>query len=473
MLQEGYKQTPRSTPSVMTAASSEHGVKWFGLGRRAPSSSLEISHPGNRSQIRYEIHFPAPDGASKIAILRHHITTRNFFALLLNKPLVGLTFYQALIDLHERLLALMPRESNCTIMIMDYLTSNRLHNVCNEPAAAAGLLAYSEDDEVQWPEGWREGLVHCSGMYTRLRELPEFRDISQVSRVLLEHSHLKLQAKIQVAEDKFSTFVFDDMWSSHTTHGSAARASFDHFRRFLLQFYEKAFRGWPPKGTRDSDGNWLTRTVVCHLQKDFGALYDYYVDRDVIWAEVQERGERYPVIVRKKNGVVTKISNDGLDLAKLLVHFDRKHKHPHIPHPYPLLPDCIPVSSTGKALYKQPLFTSKTKTLEKRTIYAYSVAINAHLLGPEVANNSLVEAFQRFENTDHVGETNPRDARKARWLLLIGILQMLSHVSPDTPDLWFKDDVPYFLMSQFGKTPPWVLAHEHVSDEANPVAIHP
>lgn len=463
MLQEGHRRTPKSAPSVLSASSSEHGVKKFSLGRRrAPSSSSDIGNLENEAQIRHEIHFPAPDGASRIEILRYHITTRNFFAFLLNKPLVGLTFYQALIDLYERLLVFMPRECNTSDVIIRFVTRNRLHNVCNNPAAAAGLLAYSEDDEVQWPEGWREGFVHCSGMYTKLRELPEFRDISHVSRTLLERSHLELQARIQVAEDRLSTFNFEDMWPSHTTHPSAARASFDYFRQFLLQFYGKAYKNWPPRGVENSDGNWLTRTVICHLQEDFGALYDYSVDRDVVWAETKEPSERYRVMVRKKNGAVIKINNDGLDLAKLFVHFDHEHKHPHIPHPYPLLPRSMPVGETGKAQQKQSLFTSKTKALEKQIIHAYSIASNALLLGPHVAANSLVEGFQRFEKTDHLGETDPRDARKGRWILLFGILQTLSHVSADTPDIWFKDDVSYYLMPRLKGPPPWVTEPENI-----------
>lgn len=469
MLQDGHKRSSRSPPSVISA-SSERSARRFGLGRRAQSPSSEISTLGSEAQIRHEIHFPAPNGASRIEILRHHITTRNFFALLLNKPLVGLTFYQALIDLHERLMMFMPRDSNCTGTIGGFLTRNCFHNICNDPAAAAGLLAYGEDDEVQWPEGWREGFLHCSGMYTKLRELPEFRDISHVSKTLLERSHLELQARIQVAEDRLSSFNFDDMWPSHTIQPPAARASSENFRRFLLQFYEKAYKTWPPRGTQNSDGNWLTRTVVCHLQKDFGALYDFYVDRDVVWAQTKEPSERYRVMVRKKNGAVTKINNDGLDLAKLFVHFDHKHKCPHIPYPYPLLPDSIPVGDAGKTQQKQSLFTSKAKALEKQIIHAYSVASNALLLGPDVATNSLVEAFQRFEKTDHPGETDPRDARKGRWILLFGILQVLSHVSADTPDLWFKDDVSYFLMPRLKGTPPWVMGPENVFAEATPAA---
>lgn len=473
MLREGFKRTPRSSPSVVsTAASSGRDVRRFGLGRRVPPSSLEISKPRHEAYIRHEIHFPAPDDASRMEILRYHITTRNLFAFLLDKPLVGLTFYQALIDLHERLLMLMPREANCAELMMGFLMRNRLHNVCNDPAAAAGLLAYSEDDEVQWPEGWREGFVHCSGMYTNLRALPEFLDVSHTSRTLLERSHHELQARIQVAEDRLSAFHFGDMWPPYTNQPPAARTSFDHFRRYLLQFYENAYKTWPPRATQNTDGKWLTRTVICHLQKDFGALYDYYVDRDVIWAETKEPGERYRPMVRKKNGAVIRINNDGLDLAKLFVHFDQKYKYRHIPHPYPLLPDSMPVDDTRKAQHKQSLFTNKAKAIEKRITHAYLVASNTLLVGPDVATNSLVEAFRRFERTDHLSEIDPRDARIGRWILLFGVLQVLSHVSADTPDLWFKDDVSYFLMPRLKGTPPWVVGAEIAFEEAAPAATH-
>ena len=473
MLQEGYKRTPRTSPSVLSdASSSNRGAHRFALGRRAPHLSSDVPRVGYDAQFRYEIHFPAPDGASRTEILRHHITTRNFFALLLIKPLVGLTYYQALIDLHERLLMLMPKESNCTDVMIEFLMRSRLHNVSNDPAAAAGLLAYSEDDEVQWREGWREGFVHCSGMYTKLRELPEFHDISHITRKLLERSHLELQARIQVTEDRLSTFNVDDMWPPHTTQPLAAWTAFDHFRRFVLQFYEKAYKTWPPRGIHNSDGNWLTRTVVCHLQKDFGALYDYYVDRDVVWAETKERGERYRVMVRKKKGMDIEIKDDGLDLVKLFYQFDHKHKYPHIPHPYPLLPDSMPVDDTRKGQHKQSLFTNKGKAMEKKIAHAYLVASNALLGGPNVATNSLVEAFQRFEKADQIGETDPRDARKGRWILLFGILQVLSHVSADTPGLWFTDNVSYFLMPQLKGMPPWVMDEENVFEEATPAASH-
>lgn len=104
--------------------------------------------------VVYKIFMPPPAKDGKVDVLRHHITTRNFFAFLRRQPLVGFTFYQALVDLHERLEEYLPPTMDCAGAIKAYLVTIGLVNVCNEPRAAAGLLAWSED--IRWNEGWRE-----------------------------------------------------------------------------------------------------------------------------------------------------------------------------------------------------------------------------------------------------------------------------------------------------------------------------
>ena len=471
LLEEGYKRTPKCSSQGRPAAPPVRGIKKLSL-RSAPSIA-DMGSPEQEALICHEIHFPAPPDASGQELLRYHITTRNFFAFLLNKPLVGLTFYQALIDLHERLMTCMPKDADHTELMVRYLTRNRLHNVCNDPVAASGLLAWCEDEEVQWQEGWREGFVHCCGLYSRLRSLPEFRDISHVSRTLLERSSIEIEARIGCAAERLSNFNFDDMWPVHNTaQPHSARASFYHFRTFLVGFYEKSYKGWPPRCAQNTDGNWLSRSVVARLQKDFGALYDYYVDRDVVWSQMMGPSEQYRNFIRTTNGIHTKVSDDNLCLEKLFVQFDHKHKFPHIPHPYPILPISIQTNDAARQQQKQALFGSKTKAYEKRIVHAYSEASNALLLGPEVASNGLVEAYQKFERTDHLGEINPRDARKGRWILLYGILETLSTISADTPNLFFTNAVSYFLNPRLKGTPPWMTGKGSFFEEASPMVSH-
>lgn len=111
--------------------------------------------PEHRTRgVSYQIYMDPPARGSKVDILRHHITTRNFFAFLRRKSLVGFTFYQALVDLRDRLEEYLPPTIDCAAALRSYLVTLGLVNVSNEPRAAAGLLAWSED--VRWNEGWRE-----------------------------------------------------------------------------------------------------------------------------------------------------------------------------------------------------------------------------------------------------------------------------------------------------------------------------
>ncbi len=108
--------------------------------------------------VQYKLYIDSCSGGSKVDVLRYHVTTRNFFAFLLRRPLVGFTFYQALVDLHERLEEYLSPNIDCAVALQSYLVMIGLVNVSNEPRAAAGLLAWSED--VRWNDGWREAYVH-------------------------------------------------------------------------------------------------------------------------------------------------------------------------------------------------------------------------------------------------------------------------------------------------------------------------
>ncbi|KAL8846392.1 MAG: hypothetical protein Q9221_008505 [Calogaya cf. arnoldii] len=448
-LQEGFQRTVKLSPSRHGTSRLRGGMKNLNLvatGRQKLPTLSETGHCSNDNPIRHEIHFPAPEEASRIEILRHHITTRNLFAFRLDRPLVGLTYYQALTDLNERLLLYMSQEIDCTRIIIRYMMSGNLHNVANDPGAAAGLLAWTENSGVQWVEGWREAFVHCVGMYDNLRGLPDIRDISHASRTLLERSHVELQARIEACEARLSAFDFDDIWLASAWSSTLPRCAFDRLRQFLRQYYEKTYRGWPP-GVRGSNDRWLTRKLVQRLQIDFGSLYEYYVDRYRGW------NAKY-------------LHEEDKSLTDALSSYDKMFRCPHIPYPYPLLPASATELTLGKPM-KQSLFTTKAKTMEKRTLHACLEASNSLHVGPETTSNGLVEAVLRFEKSDLVPEGNPREVRQGRRVLLYGILQVLATISVDTPGLWIND-VPYFLNPRLEGSPSWTTKGGQALERANP-----
>ena len=421
----------------------------------------------NEAPTSFEFYLPPPEEASKSVTLRHYITTRNFFALLLNKPIVGLTLYQALIDLQDRLESYMPKDVDCTGILIRYLAANGLHNVTNDPAAAAGLLAWSEDSQVYWREGWREGFVHCCGMFAELQGLPEFGDVSDASCKMLENSVRDLQARIESAEERLARFTFDNMWPQDSPKRDPGRVNHQQCAHFFRQFYEKQHKRWPPKQTQQNLGYWLTRDMVLYLQRDFGALYDYLVDRNIGWDEKSGSKEEPRGMVDNAGKAITESTTSHRSLGEILCHFDRKYKYPHIPHPHPLLPNPIPGNgnSTQK---KEGLFSSRSKNVEDRINREYVEASNYRLLPKVITNNPLVEAFIRFEKTDMAGHADVREARLGRWTLLYGILQVLATVSVDTPNLFSKNGASYFLNPSLKGSPPWKTDSGNSLEAASP-----
>ncbi|KAL8952532.1 MAG: hypothetical protein Q9222_001562 [Ikaeria aurantiellina] len=464
-LQEGFQRTAKLSPSRNNTSALRGGMRNLNLtakGRQALPTLPENGNRGADNPIRHEIHFPASENASRIEILRHHITTRNLFAFLLDRPMIGLTYYQALTDLYERLAFYMPQEVDCAQLVVRYLIRNQLQNVSNDPAAAAGLLAWIESTQSRWLEGWREAFVHCVGMHKELRDLPEHRDIGHETRALLERSHVELQARIEACESRLSSFNFDDVYLATRMPSPLACRSYDRFRQFLRQFYERIHKDWPPAASHGGSNNWLTRELVHRLQEDFGSLYDYYVDRGRCWDKVVEP------TVYENTGVNHPDHQDPL--TRPLLAFDKKSKSIHIPYPYPRLPASSAELFENKPI-KQSIFSTKSKTMEKRILHSCAEASNSLLVPAETASNGLVEAFLRFEKVDLISEANPREVRQGRWVLIYGILQVLATVSVDTPGLCFKD-VPYFLNPRLGSKFVQQIDTEKGLEEANVTLSH-
>ena len=81
------------------------------------------------------------------------------------------------------------------------------------------------------------------------------------------------------------------------------RAVSDRFRKFLRQFYAGAYQGWPIRKGQQGNALWLDRAIVGRLQDDFSALYDYFVNRDVVWNEDEEEDRTVRQWLRSANNL--------------------------------------------------------------------------------------------------------------------------------------------------------------------------
>ncbi|KAL2208256.1 hypothetical protein CC79DRAFT_1308082 [Sarocladium strictum] len=430
-------------------------------GQPTPPVSEDASIGDADGQISYEMYFPTPGNLSRTDQLRHQITTRNVFALLYHASLVGITLHQALSDVHTRLDAYMPPECDNVGQIINYLSARGIDDVRSDPETAISLLSWSEGQDVRWEEGWRECFIHCTGMYRDLDRCSDFRTTTPITKALLERACLEMQLRVQSAEERLSDFAYDDMWpGSIPVAKSPARAAAGRLQHMLASHYARIYGTWPPASRpsqlsppgspMEEDGlpeedMWLTRTIAAHLQKDFGALYDYLVNRDIVWDVSEARSGRKWMMASESGNRAFEADVPEVPMTDLLIEFDNKLRFPHIPHPYPL----GKIGGSGG--------NSKPGSLERRVHLAYTESTNIYALGSDFTHSDLIDAYVAFEKTDRVGEVDPATARRGRWTLIYGILQTLASISVDTPRVRYHEGVSYHLSPRLrgSKIPPW------------------
>ncbi|KAF4986521.1 hypothetical protein FDECE_15915 [Fusarium decemcellulare] len=401
-----------------------------------PPASEGTSIGDYEGQISYEMFFPPPQNGSRIDQLRHQITTRNVFALLCHASIVGLSLHQALSDLHVRLDSYMPPYNDNVSQIVRYLSSRSLNDVRSDPETAVSLLAWAEGPDVRWADGWRECFLHCVGMSERVEKCKDSKCVTPITKAMLDRASMEMQVRVQSAEERLADFDFDDMWA-HSQEVSAAKSAAERLQRMFQGHYERIHGEWPP-APPESDA-WLTRTLAMELQKDFGALYDYLVNRDIVWDVSEARSGRKWMMASESGTESFEPDTVEVPMTDMLIEFDNKQRFPHIPHPYPLVPQSIsPVEMAvardpgglfrrGKKMEENP----NASKMERRVQLAYMESTNIYTLGSDFAANELVAAFDQFEKSDRVGDVNPAAARQGRWVLIYGILQTLASVCVD------------------------------------------
>ena len=234
---------------------------------------------------------------------------------------------------------------------------------------------------------------------------------------------------------------------------SMQRGCFERLKKWLCRYYEQAFVNWPPT----NDTTWLTRDIVLRLRNDFYGLYDYLVDRDIVFDGSEYRpGQKWAIT--SKSGQSFRADSKDLPLTDILIGFDDRNRFPHIPHPYPLVPPSAPVQiPKHKPTFSLKKAPSATTLLaqSRRKALTYSEASNIYTLRDQYMHTDLVTNFIRFEQSDMLENLDPYEARRGRWLLIYGILQVLATVSVDSPNLRFKEGAQYHLSSQMKGVVPW------------------
>lgn len=497
---------------------SEHSKAIEPRKSQSTFSSLDTSEIG----IKFRLYLPAPAGLDKISQHRYHLTTRNFFAVLFNRSLVGTSVGQTLLDLSDRFDRYLSSTSTITYelagrgptdagppysamsgstvqerpdnvqshprtqrIILDYIEKREFDDFRGWPEGAAGLLVWAEyaskqnitdPDDEQIDNIWKEAFVHCTGQLASLQLQPEWRDISPITKALIDRASLEIQVRVANADARILGFNFHDMWPVSSTHPPLAQLSFQRFQKFLLKHYATQFGSWPPAEGR------LSRNLYNLLQRDFTALYSYLVDWEAVWSPPADTPNAEKRKIVKPNVPYFRADKDLLPITEILTGFDNRENHPPLPHPYPLVPtspssrlgNVINISSGGSSKRQQNSFFTKTGAPRNRSssgasaqaALALSESTNIDALASTISN-PLLEAFQIHERSIPVHEINTHDARKGRWILIYGVLQTLAAVAVDAPGVKWTEGVDYWLNPRLRGTPPWKSQNPPVTRESN------
>ena len=129
-----------------------------------------FSNPDMRG--KYELFVPAPAHLDRDAALRYHLTTRNFFAWMFERPLVGARLGDALVDLYGRMAEYRPDAEENEDDFLAYIDAQGYTDFRDCPDHALAVLQFAE--KYQFADLWTDAFVHSVGMNESLFSSTEF-----------------------------------------------------------------------------------------------------------------------------------------------------------------------------------------------------------------------------------------------------------------------------------------------------------
>lgn len=110
----------------------------------------------------FSLYLPQPSHSARGEAFQWHIATRNFFAWLFGKSLVGNEIGKALVDVRDRMNVYRTRGAPNASDLMIYAEFLGYSKVANSPDYALGMLYFAE--HCQNKDVWTNAFAHCVGM---------------------------------------------------------------------------------------------------------------------------------------------------------------------------------------------------------------------------------------------------------------------------------------------------------------------
>ncbi|KAK0125129.1 hypothetical protein ONS96_008993 [Cadophora gregata f. sp. sojae] len=409
----------------------------------SPSSqcSSDDSYFGHSRQRTYELYIPAPANVDRGEAFLYHTATRNFFAWVFGKSLVGVHLGGALVGLLNSMNEFRSPDEDNVQGIIDYMDEEGYADMRSAPDHALAILYFAE--HFRFRDLWIDAFAHCTGMNERLIVSPGFEFIARTTRALVTRSRYEMDMRLDQCGERLSSFLSDDLSDSHLGLSSAARAHLDKFRSFLQSYYVAKFGYYPPAS---EDGRAaFPKHIYAQMCSEFHKLYEYMVDKS-----------------RTNVDSLPLTHSGGVCVLQNVQAFDQRHKYQPLEHPFPLLPESEDNSKppTNKR-FSLSFKADKMKPDPRLVTLAHLVkATNVH--DQSLLDSTLVRAYRGFEKDcvfyptkDRHEKLSQTDARKVRWILVYSILQTLLSATLAPEEVRDTHNVPYNICVLTAGCPPW------------------
>lgn len=157
--------------SILGACRAQVASRDGSESQRLTSLSSSLMLPSREMGI-VNLYIPAPDDVSRENAFKWHITTRNFFAFLLGKPLVGYHMGQTFVDLQERIRLFRSGLADNQEDFLQYAEDQGYRDFAECTDYALASLFYAETYKLR--PAWIDAFAHCVGMNESLSLSPEY-----------------------------------------------------------------------------------------------------------------------------------------------------------------------------------------------------------------------------------------------------------------------------------------------------------
>ncbi|KAI9740685.1 MAG: hypothetical protein M1818_004649 [Claussenomyces sp. TS43310] len=394
------------------------------------------------SSCRYELYLPAPPTIAREQAMLYHISTRNFFAWMLRRSLVGSELGPTLVELLHRMNTFRSTGDNVSALV-DYMDEEGYANMANRRDHALAILHLAE--QFRFRDLYIDAYAHCVGMGQKLYDSPEFECISEASRSQICEGHVEMNSRLNRQSRSLSTFLEDELAPVIQRLPPDALLHMDLFRSFLHEHYVTKFGYYPPQHP-DGACSIFPKDAHAVMYNDFQMLYEFLVDKSFATSDWR-----------------LEATDDPIRVLSVIEIFNERYHYESLVHPYPLLPP-------GTMVTPDQTFGRRFGTIGRgsRSKYDARLAALAALLKATNRNEaglfqcSLVRAYQSFERdcffapkSEQGSRISAADGRKVRWLVVYAMLQTLHTVMEVPLEVHDTEDVSYHLCVPTAGCLPW------------------